>query len=60
LPLTLPASAARTNPAPMDAATSITVTDCSNLRSEPSGKRTIVTNLSFKKGANYEGLYGLK
>jgi hypothetical protein len=44
----------------MDAATSITVTDCSNLRSEPSGKRTIVTALSFKKGANYEGLYGLK
>src|SRR5882724_8009259 len=39
LPSTRPASAARANPAPIDAATSATVTGLSNALSDPSGNR---------------------
>jgi hypothetical protein len=47
LPFTLPARAARASPAPIDAATSPTVTGLSYLRSDPSGNRITVTTLPF-------------
>jgi hypothetical protein len=47
LPFILPAIAARASPAPIDVATSITVTGRSNLRSDPSGRRTTSTVYSL-------------
>src|SRR6478752_4102423 len=46
-PLSLPASAALARPAPIDAATSATVTGWSYCRTDPSGKRT--ETISFSK-----------